>query len=685
MQPRVIAQVLVLIWAVVGAESKSPLLKVFKLLEDLEAKIVAEDKLAKKQFEEYTQWCKGDAKELKYEIKVATDDTDEIKANILKATSDISVFSSKIEELAAAISEDEAELKQAMTMRAKERKEFLATEKELLDSVDTLERATNVLQRKMNGGALLQAKVNRKDIKNLVNTLNEIVNAASLTLHDQKTLMSLAQSDEDDEDYMGGMGAPAAAAYKNQASSSVLDMLEDLKRKAEKQLNELRKEEMIAKQNFESMELSLQDQIDISTREMNGDKEAKSMSSEAKAAAEGELAVTQKDLASDKERLAKVTRDCVVAAEEHDHELKERAAEASTIREAASILKDRLDSSSASSFLQVASSDNDFEVVNILRSLAQKQNSVNLAQMAAKISAAMTRAANGRGMPGHGMIKEMIEKMVSNLEKEGKAESSHKEYCDKELKETQLKKGELGHETEKISAVIDKDQAKSQALRNQIQVLQEELATLAKSSAEADRIRMEAAETYKVEEAGIRSEMKALRTALKVLKEAFQTRKEEPVLFQQQHESRKHATTKIISLMEDIEAEMSKSWAALEEDERIAQSAYEKLKQVSSGARQLKEKDVKLKEKQSASLQKSLTDQESDLDEAQTEMAAVLEYWKNIKATCTVGPDAFANRKERRQAEIDGLQEALKVLSGQAILLQRKVSLRLQGSIDVLR
>ena len=33
-----------------------------------------------------------------------------------------------------------------------------------MDAVDTLERATNVLQRKLGGAALMQTKVNRKEL-----------------------------------------------------------------------------------------------------------------------------------------------------------------------------------------------------------------------------------------------------------------------------------------------------------------------------------------------------------------------------------------------------------------------------------------------------------------------------------------------------------------------------------------
>merc|ERR1719359_185770 len=103
--------------------------------------------------------------------------------------------------------------------------------------------------------------------------------------------MALVQSKSDDED----MGAPAASVYKTH-SGGIVDVLEDLKEKAEGELSDARKAESNAKHNYNMMKQSLDDQMGADTKEMNEEKSAKASAEEDKAAAEGDLATTIKEL-----------------------------------------------------------------------------------------------------------------------------------------------------------------------------------------------------------------------------------------------------------------------------------------------------------------------------------------------------------------------------------------------------
>merc|ERR1719183_3415893 len=98
------------------------------------------------------------------------------------------------------------------------------------------------------------------------------------------------------------MGAPAAAVYKTH-SSSIFDVLEDMKEKAEGQLAELRKAEGSAKHNYNMLKQSLTDQIEADTKDMDEEKALKSSTEESKAVAEGDLAETVKALAEDRDAL----------------------------------------------------------------------------------------------------------------------------------------------------------------------------------------------------------------------------------------------------------------------------------------------------------------------------------------------------------------------------------------------
>merc|ERR1719207_355076 len=123
--------------------------------------------------------------------------------------------------------------------------------------------------------------------------MSAVVDAAGFSTSDRSKLMALVQAKQGDEDTE--FGAPSAASYKSH-SSGIIDVLEDLKEKAEGELSEARKAESSAKHNYDMMKQSLDDQMAADTKDMNEEKAAKEAASEGKATAEGDLATTVKEL-----------------------------------------------------------------------------------------------------------------------------------------------------------------------------------------------------------------------------------------------------------------------------------------------------------------------------------------------------------------------------------------------------
>ena len=136
-------------------------------------------------------------------------------------------------------------------------------------------------------------QANSGDLGALLKSLTAVVDAASFSVQDQKNLMALVQSHQgavaDDDDF----GAPAAAVYKSH-SSSIFDVLEDLKEKAEGQLADLRKAESTTKHNYNMLKQSLEDSINADSKDMDEEKSLKASTEENKAVAEGDLAETVK-------------------------------------------------------------------------------------------------------------------------------------------------------------------------------------------------------------------------------------------------------------------------------------------------------------------------------------------------------------------------------------------------------
>merc|ERR1719352_598419 len=156
---------------------------------------------------------------------------------------------------------------------------------------------------------------------------------------DKQRLLGLIQAKSDQEDGAEELGPPAAAAYKSH-SSSIFDVLEDMKEKAEGQLSDLRKAESTTKHNFNMLKQSLTDQIEADTKDSDEEKANKAATQEAKATAEGDLVETSKDLENDKGALATAGTTCMSIAADHEATMKSRAEELEALAKAKSVLSE---------------------------------------------------------------------------------------------------------------------------------------------------------------------------------------------------------------------------------------------------------------------------------------------------------------------------------------------------------
>lgn len=85
-----------------------------------------------------------------------------------------------------------------------------------------------------------------------------------------------------------------------------------------------------------------------------------------------------------------------------------------------------------------------------------------------------------------------------------------------------------------------------------------------------------------------------------------------------------------------------------------------------------KEQDVKYKSQEATGLDKAIAEAASDREGVQTELAAVMEYMSGLEKQCIEKAETFEERKRRFEAELAGLKEALKILEGEAVLLQQR-------------
>merc|ERR1719436_447387 len=642
----------------------TPIAKVVQLLSDLQAKIIGEGENAHKVYTEFAEWCEDRSKDLHFEIETGKSEVASLKATIAEEVALTGALNAKVEKLSGEIATDEADLKAATEIRAIENAAFVAEDAELSEVVNTLTRAIAILKREMAKSGT-QILLQLKNANSVVQALSVIVQASMLSAADGQRLTALVQSSQASQNGDEDVGEPDAAVYKGH-SADIIATLEDLLAKAEDQLATARKTETANVHNYQMLRQSLEDQIKFGKADMAEAKKGIAESAGKLAIAEGDLDVTSKDLAADIATLADLHQNCMTKAQDYEAATESREEELKALNEAKKVLKETTGGAntityglSQVSFLQTGSSSTD--VARLVRDLAQKQHSSALALLASRIASVMRTSDDP-----FAKVKGLIADMIVKLEADAEADATHKAYCDKELGETRAKKADKEAEIEKLSTAIDQKSARSAQLKEEVAVLQKELAELAASQAEMDKLRQEENAVYVTEKADIEQGLEGVKLALKILREYYAKDDKD-------HEAAEGAGEGIIGLLEVCESDFTKTLAEITATEGSAQRTYDQETKDNEIENAAKSQDVKYKTKESSDLDKAVAEATADRSGVQTELDAVSEYLASLLKQCTAVPETYVERKQRRAAEIAGLKQALSILEGEALLLQQHV------------
>jgi len=646
----------------------SPIAKIIQMISDLQAKILAEGAQSQKVYEEFAEYCEHRSKDLQYEIKTGKDEKGELEATIAKEDAKSGALGEKIDELAGAIATDEGDLKKATEIREKEFADFSAEEKELMEVIDMIKRAIGILEREMakSGAAMVQLK----NSNSVVQALSVLVHASALSAQDGTKLTALIQNSkqaEEDEE----AGAPEAATYEGH-SSGIIETLENLLEEAEGQLSEARKKETSSKNNYEMLKQSLEDDIANANKDLDEAKKSLAASGEAKATAQGDLTVTSKALAADISTLDDLHKDCLTKAQDFEAETKSRTEELKALAEAKKVLKETTAGAEAQtyglnqeSFLQITSKAGlaQFEAVRLVRDLARKENSRALAQLASRLEMTV-RTGSAQGADPFAKVKGLISDMIASLEEAADADATEKAFCDKELAETRAKKADKTLEIEKLSTKIDQMSTRSAKLKEEVAGLQKALADLMNAQAEMDKLRAEEAEAYKTNRAELEQGLEGVKLALKVLSDYYDS--------DASHNAAEGAGSSIIGLLEVVESDLEKEFAEVIATEEMAAATYEKETKENTIDKAAKGQDVKYKTKEADELDAAVAEATADKTGVEAELAPVLKYLATLEDRCIAKAETYEEKKAKREAEIAGLKEALSILEGQSVFLQRK-------------
>lgn len=656
-----------------------PIQKVLSLLGDLKAKVLAEGEVESDQFEKYTAWCREEEDLKDDAISDGKEQITALGATIEQLDADMQTIEAEVGELAGHISNNDADLSGAKSVRAAEHKTFLEADRELSDTIDMLVRAQTVLKRQVALVAATQKVSRNQQFAKVSAALQEILAAAKLNIEDKQHLASLVQAheaDADDDDFLS-RSAPKAKAYESH-SGSILDILADLKQKAEEEQESLRRDEVNRRHSFEMLEQSLENELTHQNERLSEIKRIAAEKGESRGAAAGDKSTAEETLKADQSYLGDLKTMCLTKSQEFEERATDRQQEVKALEEAITVLSsDEAQASfqkhlkTESSLLQSSvrlqpSGVARMQAARYLEKVSAQLNSVGLAQLASRFRVGADPFEKVRGM---------IEAMITRLMTEAANEADHKAWCDTETEKSTKLREKHSSRVDTLAARIDKSQSAIAILADQVASLQNEVAAMNKGEAEAQEQRRTEKNDFDVKIKEYSEAQSALSNAISVLKEYYakqgasflQQPKFGEAIFSGSYEKKMDGADGIIGLLEVAQADFSRMEAEISAAESQAEREFNQLKQENRVNRAAKETEIRAKHGEKLRLSTLLEEQKADRQGSQKELDAVMDYLGKLKESCTVTPMPYAERKARREQEIQALQEALEILAGSAV------------------
>merc|ERR1719473_1323168 len=478
-------------------------------------------------------------------------------------------------------------------------------------------------------------------------------------------------------------GAPEAAQYEFQ-SQGVVDMFSDLENKMADERSDGQKTEANQKHSYMMMMQDLTNRLDRTKDERAKDIALKAKKEQQLADAQGDKADTEAAKAEDEKYLQELRDMCHTKTQEYNARQELRAGEQEAIGKAVEILGGGAVSGAAdkhlpgllqtgSSFAQLRSSTVtpvQQKVAAFLQDRAEQVNSPILSLMATRT-----------GDDPFTKVKKMITDMIVKLMEEANEEAEHKGWCDTELTTNQQTRDSKSEESDTLSAEIENLTATISKLSDDITELNEDIATIDKATAEATADR----EAEKAKNAATLADSKAAETAVAqavaVLKEFYAKAADAtafvqqgkgpaddaPATFDGAYKGNQDQASGVMGMLEVIQTDFARLTSETTADEAEAADVFQKYSADSATNKAVKETDVKHKTSKKQETESALAEAKRDLAATHEELTAAMDYYDKLKPSCVDAGVSYEDRVERRKAEIESLQEALKILSGDDI------------------
>jgi len=443
---------------VLEAESKNyPAARVVAMLRDMKEQLEKENEEDKDIYEKMQCWCTTNDKEKSQAIKDAEERIDQLNSTIEELSGKAARLDTEITNLKEELASNQQALAEATKMREKQLAEFTQAERDMLDAIDKLKQAVEVLSKHNTTGFLQESY-----LVSLASMIHSIVDhhadiiGETITPSQRRVLQGFLQ-------------APAYKSY-NSRSGEIFGILRDMQQTFEKNLSESQKEELRRQKAFEDLRKAKEEEIARGQEQIATKTEELANTNADIATANDDLEDTKNTLSADEQYLMTLKEKCALTDKEWEQRSQTRADEMMAVSKAIEVLngeeaRDTFSNTYNTSFLQLSNEQK--RAAEVLLAV----HSPRLSILAAHVK-----------LDAFTKVKKAIDDMVADLLKEKNDEIKHKDWCVAALNENENITNERTRNKQDTETLIDQLAARISAINDSVnennKAIQEELVSI---------------------------------------------------------------------------------------------------------------------------------------------------------------------------------------------------------------
>jgi len=668
--------------------NQTPMSHVVELLLDLSIRVEIDGRTEQKAYDKYACWCEETLARKAVEI---AEEKEQIKATqtlIQELMGDLGALGASIEALKKNIAENLESQREAADLRDKEFGEYNEEKLETEECIGGLEAAIRVLTGAGTGKKGFLEVFQEAQVLGVVAGLRKVLRNTIAEQAVSSSEFQAVKSFVDHPDGFAGSRSVSAVQIANNPfgdyapqSSQIQGILKGMYEAFTTSLEKANGEEADKQKAFE--ELMATNNKELETMELSLEKEELDQSDKRKKLADAKVDLddTKAQLNADEFFFAETKTSCKIKAQEWSERSRLRTEELNGIRMGIKLLSSEISeavfSRATTSLLQLTSGRLGRSLAyGKLRSLARSMDARVLIQLAAKVR-------TGGALDD---VVKSLDSMIAMFRKEGMEDIAHRDRC-------QNAEGKNKNDMEDAVHEIVKSKKAIARMENQVKSLKTNINDLESDIAESEKEMSTQLDLRNKEVADFKQSLKDDVDAIQILSETidvlskFYKKNKIPISLQQNADpereytkdpdkapdttwkgggygGRKGETTGILAiirmLIEDLQHEMTNA----RKEDAEAEVSFEKGRAAAQEMLDAQVAKKTSKEEKLAELEETIYDTQEHQSQSASDLEGEKDFKGSLMKDCAWVESHFRTRAGKREAEIEGLQEAKGYLAG---------------------